>query len=355
MARLSLWKNGLKTKDYKFIDRAISEHMGISGTAVYVHRYIGPYDQVAANGAVMSGGITSIQDPLLLENRDRKYDPTVIELRGVYNVSDTDFDMKQFGLFLMNDTIFVELHLNDMIAMCGRRLISGDVIELPHQRDDTIPGEAPALNKFYVVSDASRATDGYSSTWFPHIWRIKCSPMTGGQEYQDILQQQATDMFGLTNLGTLSDLMTTIGIDNGINNSVVDAAKANFLHRNFETQHYWIMPGSELAGEYPWIYSSDGIPPNGEGQPLSTGTSFPESPSVGDYYLRTDYSPPTLFRRVAYGWQIQEVNYRQQEWSAASRLLYDFINNNTTTTFLDGSTAPEKQSLSKAVRPSADF
>lgn len=365
MARLTLFKNnGTRTLDYKYTDKTISNFFFMSGTAVYVHRYLGVYDQTAngiANASIMSGGITAIEDALFLENRDRAYDPTIIELRGLYNVADVDFDLRQFGLFLQNDTIFLEVHLNDMVAMCGRRIVAGDVIELPHQRDDTIPGvednvEAPAINKFYVVEDANRASDGYSTTWYPHIWRLKCTPMTASQEFNDILNQQQTDPLGLTDTGTLGDLMSTIAINNDINNSVVEAALANFVNRNFETQQFWVMPGTELTGQNPWIFAGDGIPPNGEGQPLQSGTSFPSPSTTGEYYLRTDYSPATLFKRVEGGWQIQEIDYRQQEWTAAHRLLYDFINNQNTFTLNDGvTTEDQRQALSKAIKARADF
>jgi hypothetical protein len=349
MPKLALWHgvNARHGKNYNFMDKNISRFMYVSGTAVYVHLYAGVYDQAAANGAIMAGGISSIQDTLFLENRDRKYDPCIRELRGTYNVQDISFDMKQFGIFLTDDTLFLEIHLNDMVAACGRRIIAGDVIELPHRRDDQIPGDAPAINAFFVVDEGSWATDGYSSTWFQHIWRIKCSPMTASQEFADILNQQATDPFGLNDVGTLGSLMSTLATEQGINNSVVDAAVANFKYRYFETQQFWIMPGTELGSEYPWVFASDGIPPNG--QLLSQGTSFPGSPTVGDYFLRTDYSPATLFKRVINGWQIQEFDRRQQEWSVANRLLHDFINNDNNTEFSDGTVIPQKQGLSNAV------
>jgi hypothetical protein len=364
MARLSIWNSGRKGNDYKFIDRIISEFFGASGTAVYVHRYMGVYDQTAngiANGAVVDGGILGIEDPLFMENRNRKYDPTIIELRGVYNVTDVDFDMRQFGLFLQNDTIFLEVHLNDMLAMCGRRIIPGDVIELPHQRDDSIPSDIlgvnqTAINKFYVVEDANRASDGYSSTWYPHIWRLKLTPMPASQEYQDILDQPNPGPWGLGDgPETIGNAITNLGQELGINNAVVEAARANFLNRNFETQQFWIMPGTETTDQLPWIFAGDGAPPNGEGAPLQSGRSFPLNAADGDYYLRTDYNPPTLFRRVNIGWQIQEINYRHQEWTAAHRLLFDFINNNKITNYKDDTTAPEKTPLSSAVKARADF
>ncbi len=370
MTRLSLWNNGIKDKTFKYMDRVISQFFHVSGTAIYVHRYEGVYDQSpgAANGAVMAGGIYAIEDPLLLENRDRKYSTTVFELRGIYNVQDIDFDLRQFGLFLTNDTLFISFHLNDIIERMGRRIIPGDVVELPNMRDDTIPGEKPALNKFYVVEDANKSAEGYGPTWFAHIWRIKCTPITAGQEYQDILNQTATDPYGLplgnnggdttangvANSGTtLGDIISTYNNIMDNNNAVVAAADANLKLRNFETQQFWILPGSELSGEYPWVYAGDGIPPNGY-ELLGSGTAYPLGAAVGDYFLRIDYSPNVLFRRVTNGWQQQEINYRT-EWSAASRALEDFFNNDKSNTFKNGDVEPEKQALSKVVRPKADF
>jgi hypothetical protein len=76
----------------------------------------------------------NIQDLLFLENRDRKYDPDVYVLRGVYNLSDIDFNLSQFGLFLQNDTIFMTFHITDTVEKLGRKIIAGDVIELPHSK-----------------------------------------------------------------------------------------------------------------------------------------------------------------------------------------------------------------------------
>jgi hypothetical protein len=362
MAKISLWNGGLKGKDYKFFDRSISEYMSISGTAIYCHLYEGIYDQVAANGSVMEGGITSIQDPVLLENRDRKYSDVVYELRGTYNVSDLEANLSQFSMFI-DDTIKIEFHLNDMLARCGRRLIIGDVIELPHLRDDSIPGaspetEPPAINKFYVITDAHKATDGYSATWYGHIWVIKCKPMTASQEFADILGQEATDPFGLPTGNTIGDIMDTGSNDLDVNEQVLELAINNFRKRNYETQQFWIKPGSELAGEYPWVFAGDGIPPNGY-ESLGSGKTFPEGAAVGDYYLRTDYRPSTLFRRLNIGWQIQEINYREQDWTPTHRLMWDFVNNTEDTTFKDGDVQAQRQGLSKTVTikkpPETDF
>ena len=41
MSRLSLWKDGKHTNDYKFMDRRISEMFTIGGTGVLLNKYLG--------------------------------------------------------------------------------------------------------------------------------------------------------------------------------------------------------------------------------------------------------------------------------------------------------------------------
>lgn len=360
MPRLSLWNSGRKGADYNFTDRIISGHFFASGTAVYVHKYLGPHDQT--DPSTLPPGTPaaqlnerSIQDVLFLENRDRKYDTNVYELRGCYSVADNDFDLRQFGLFLTGDTLFLEFHLNDMIAMIGRKLMAGDVLELPHQRDDALlDPNAPAINKFYSVTDANRASGGYSANWWPHIWRVKIEPMTDSQKYADILDQQAENPFGLDQ-GRLGDLISDVGIQMGVNEAVVAAAKENVKARNFETRHFWVMPGEGGADgkQNPWIYAGDGAPPNG--LPCTSGNRYPPTPVEGDYHLRTDYDPQALFQFHSGVWRLQELDYRRSEWNVAHRLLEGFINNDRITVFDNGTTLPEKQPLYKAVKPQADF
>jgi hypothetical protein len=132
-----------------------------------------------------------IEDLLLLENRDRKYDQDIYVMRGVYRAQDIDFDLTQFGLFLNNDTLFITFHYNNMIDTVGRKLMSGDVIELPNLRDyNPLNSAIPrALPKWYVIQDASFASEGFSQTWLPHLWRVKATPMVNAQEYNDITKQ----------------------------------------------------------------------------------------------------------------------------------------------------------------------
>lgn len=194
MPRLSLYRPN-KTNDFNFLDKTISEMFTAGATDLYIHKYLGPTNQGPSIDYTQpeydSLNPTNIQDLLFLENRDRTYDPNVYRLRGHYNVQNLDFDLSQFGLFLNNDIIFITVHYNDMIELVGRKLMVGDVLELPHLLDynplnETIP---VALKRFYQITDANFASEGFSQTWFPHLWRIKCEPLVDTQEFSQILTE----------------------------------------------------------------------------------------------------------------------------------------------------------------------
>lgn len=199
MPRLSLYRPE-KGNDYKFIDKNAWEMFQVGGTDVLVHRYIGPGTSVQGDSpstpTYQTDSVTNIQDLLFLENRDRKYDPDVYVMRGVYNIQDIDFNLSQFGLFLQNDTIFITFHITDTVEKLGRKMISGDVIELPHLKDEYALNDLTfALKRFYVIEEVTRAAEGFSATWYPHLYRAKCKPLVDSQEFKQILDDIANKEF----------------------------------------------------------------------------------------------------------------------------------------------------------------
>lgn len=346
---LTLYNDGRKGRNYQFIDRHISNHMRMSGTDVYIHMYLGVPDE---NGVA---SLTKIEDVTFLENRDRKYSKNIQILRGCYTIQDIDFDLRQFGIFLANDTLFVEFHINDMLAVLGRKIIPGDVFEFPHMRDDMqLDPQSRAVNRFYVVQDASKGASGFSATWFGHIWRVKIAPMTGAAEYADLLDQQALDPFGFSQGMTLRDILTTEAQDLTINEQIIDLAVEDVAKRYFETRQFYYVPGSDTSD--PWVFAGDGIPPNGAVS-LGSGDVFPSNPAQDAYFLRLDYKPSVLFQFNSGRWERREYDHRTSHWSAANRVLEDFWNNANETVLDDGSTIAEKVALSKVLkyRPDADF
>ncbi len=184
MPRLSLYRPE-KAHDFKFMDRTIYEMFQIGGVDIYVHKYLGTED---SDGVKKDA--TQIQDLLFLENRDRKYSQDIYTIRGHYQVSDVDFNLSQFGLFLSNDTLFVTIHINNSIDLIGRKIMSGDVFEFPNLVDEHAANDfAQSLKRFYVVEEINRAAEGFSSTWYPHLYRVKLKSIVDSQEFKDILNK----------------------------------------------------------------------------------------------------------------------------------------------------------------------
>lgn len=456
MPRLSLWKDGQHTNDFKFFDRRMSEMFTLGGTGILLHKYLGTNPQgtqlttsaaqssagtllniadtsainlgdtvtgtnIPANATVAAKTATTItlsistisavptgtaigisgssakpsytnqsalniQDLLWVENRDRKYDTSVYTMRGIYQRQDQDFDLSQFGLFLQTGTIFMTFHLRDMVDMIGRKIMAGDVLELQHLTDyDALNQDVPAaLKRFYVVGDASFASEGFSPTWWPHLWRVKINPMVDSQEYKDIINNLvASD--GTTPIG---QIMSTYNTVIAINDAVIAEATQNVPRSGYDTSSFYDFPqnsdgtlfnvdvstGDKMhetadgAGQLstadevpisplkpiPGYVVGDSVAPNGLA--MSAGTSFPTHPQVGDFFLRTDYLPNRVFRFVGNRWSMFNDVVRTDLSQGANNhtLIGTFVNNTNTIRTVANVTVPSKQSLMHVLSPKAD-
>ena len=313
----------------------------VGGMDIFVHKYAGP--QTGGEDSALSGNgdatqpiydalsPLNIQDLLLLENRDRVYDQDVYIMRGVYTHQDVDFDLTQFGLFLNNDTLFITFHYNDMIDTFGRKLMNGDVLEIPNLKDYNPLNQAipQPLPRYYVVQDADLATEGMSQTWMPHTWRVKATPMTNNQEFKDILKKPVVseniwdnDNFypngWVTNYGnvyyqakqnvpagtdinnttywqvytppTQSDVFSARTKDNQINDAILTQADVEVPLSGYATDQYYVAPTLE-----------DGSPANPTTLTTSDGTTVdgtqggmavtPSGPGYTAGYLTGDTVP----------------------------------------------------------------
>jgi hypothetical protein len=362
MPRLSLYRPE-KSNDYEFFDKIINEQFSVGGTDLFVHKYLGPKNPTSENATADQPQYdvikeTNIQDLLLLENRDRKYDQDVYRIRGIYQLQDYDFNLSQFGLFLSNDILFVTVHINSSVKTIGRKLISGDVIELPHLRDE------------YALNDYSVALKRYY---------VKLKQITASQEYKDILElpiEEGSDT-------TLGDVLSTFEKDMQINNAVIAQAEADSRLSGYETSHFYTLQvdqngrtelvtadltsldtstQNEMADRinqtpersgYSGYLLGDGLAPNGEA--FGSGITFPLNAIKGDYFLRTDFMPNRLFRYDGSRWVKVEDNVRHTLSNTTTKQTQKgtFINNTNSSTICDD-VVEERQSLSKALRPRAD-
>mgnify|MGYP003323260755 FL=1 len=386
MPRLSLYRP-TKGRDYEFIDNRIYEMFTVGGTDINIHKYLGPKNPLTGESTATvptysAVAETNIQDLLFLENRDRKYDEDVYTIRAVYNVQDIDFNLTQFGLFLNNETLFMTVHINSSVKVIGRKLMAGDVIELPHLKDEYAANDFQlALRAYYVVDDVSRAAEGYSPTWYPHIYRLKLKQIVDSQEFKDILNIKMDEEN--PGQGSLRDLLSTYEKEMQSNTAVIQQAEADAKKSGYETSHFFSLQvgedgkvelvttdttqldastANELADRvmqtperigYSGYILGDGIAPNGE--VFGHGITFPAKNVTGDYFLRTDMIPNRLFRYSGTRWIKVEDNVRMTMTQTDTRNTQKagFVNN-TATAQIGGETVQERQSLSKALRAKTD-
>jgi hypothetical protein len=464
MARLSLWKDGKHSNDYKFFDRRISEFFTVGGTGVLLNKYLGVNPQglflstsaaqpsagitlpfssttgvqngmfvfgtgIPTNATVISSTTTSItlnlsttsaipsgtqigfsddatrpaytnqselniQDLLWTENRDRKYDTTVYKMRGLYQRADQDFDLTQFGLFLQTGTIFMTFHLRDMVDMIGRKLLAGDVLELEHLKDyDALNEDLPAaLKRYYVVADASFAAEGFSPTWWPHLWRVKLNPLVDSQEYKDILNNVMAGAPNTAGNATpVGQILSTYDTYLNLNESIIAQAEFDVPLSGYDTSSIYtlgvnedgspqgnpitadetLFQGNLITADNTGITSDSGVnsptskvqgyltgdgkAPNG--MVTGAGIAFPGNPKQGDYFLRLDYLPNRLFRYDGQFWRKIEDAVRTNITPGAANnttLRNSYVNNTNTYTDAAGTTHNERQNLSVALTPRAD-
>ena len=386
MPRLSLYKPE-RGKDYDFLDKTITEMFTVGGTDVFVHKYLGPknpeeVDATADQPRYDAVKETNIQDMLFMENRDRKYDPNIYTMRGIYNVSDVDFDMSQFGLFLQNDIVFMTIPINYSVKALGRKIMAGDVIELPHLKDEFALNEySVALKRFYVVEDVNRASEGFSPTWYPHLYRVKMKQIMDSQEFKEILDLPTEE----GSSQTLRDVLSTYEKEMQINNAIISQAEADADMSGYDTTSFFTLQVDEnnipevvradqndidasiASGNldasrvnqtpdrngYQGYLIGDGIAPNGEA--FGSGISFPTTSVEGDYFLRVDMFPNRLFRYNGSMWVKMEDKVRMTLSNTDTKKTQkgSFINNTNTDT-IGGEETVERQSISKALRPKAD-
>lgn len=307
----------------------------VGGTELYIHKYLGPKNPTEENASADQPIYndlkeTNIQDLLFLENRDRTYDSSIYRIQGVYNVQDIDFNLSQFGLFIDNDTVYMTVHINDYIRTIGRKPLSGDVIEVPHLKDEfALNTFDVSLPRYFVISDIGRAAEGFSPTWYPHLYRLKLTKINNQQQYKDIFDQIIDD-----NGNTLADILSTTNKDLAINDQLLAQADIEAPKSGYETQHFYtlsvdvngyaaletaditdidasnttnfasLINDTPRRPGYTGYLLGDGLPVNGAA--FGHGVNFPNGPVRGDHFLRTDFLPNRLFRYDGRRWVKRE-------------------------------------------------
>lgn len=238
--------------------------------------------------------IQNIEDPILMENRDRNYSPTAISIKGFYDLVNTSSDLSKFGIEI-KQSYTIKINFNTCIATIGRPIVIGDIIEIPSEAQYT--ADLRLVKRYIEVTDVTWDTASYTPGWQPTMLLITGSPAMQSQETQDIFGSLAkhVDSSGLFNLddGNSNNWQDFSNITHQINQQSLNelpergsdainsfrtltpeeiklATDANFPHiKNVN------IPGGKL-------YIESALPPNG--LPYTEGTSYPTNQKDGDYH-----------------------------------------------------------------------
>ncbi len=284
-----MWKKGRNSNDYNFFDRTIAEQYRMGGTDMWLYTYQGPKgnegstDETLPDFSDGSGTLTDIGDIVLGETVNRSYSIQAITLPVVYQVQEATPDLKINGIMYFNfDTMDITMHYNTMMQRVGRKILPGDVIELPNLRDFDVLDRDVGINKFYVVQDAFRTSEGYSATWQHHIFKIRVKPLTDSPEFSDItdaINEGFPDNPDDPNNGNGSGGISTGSKELDWMNRIIQQADSEVPYIHYTNEHIYddISDIDELA-KY-----------------IISGFEFPMNPSKNMFFIKNTL--PVLYEK----------------------------------------------------------
>lgn len=287
--------------------------------------------------------LDNVQDRLLLENRNRDYMTTPLPLKVFYDLIDVQTELSRFGIELPSQSYYMNVPFSTCVAVIGRPMVIGDIIELPSETQYN-PSLEP-IKKYLEVIDVGWSTEGYTPGWRPTLLRIIAQPMYASQETQDIVgdfvgKVDASGLFDIDDgnhpiYQDYSETAQTIDAKSRQEHNVPQrGSNANQDLRFFNEDEVQIAEDAginitKLSYNPTGLYVEDALPPNGED--FTMGETYPENPSDGDYHRLTYDSidnsiPPRLYRysSAKQRWIYLETD-RRLEFDANRKKLQEFI------------------------------
>lgn len=307
-------------KNYKYVDDITKTYIEMGGCLIHIYPLLGTYDSNGNLHLIEEGKITS--DSVLNENNKRKYSHTTYDLWATTTMNPPNYSFTYAGISILDgDVQEFSLHYNSMIAALGRKIVVGDVFEMTWQRDLDVLGKNRGQNKFYYVTSSERDENGWGPEWHYHLWKIKCKPVYDGPEFSDLFQTDESPVggedgfyeeIGSENSGGGLDpnasqndklqeqvdeiLKEAEGEDGNEDN---DWNASGVSYRLYDEHHVFLdIRDKYYIGEYDKAIGIDGIPNELNCEEVPFGESFPKDANEGDYFLRTDFLPPKLFKRI---------------------------------------------------------
>lgn len=237
---------------------------------------------------------TNIQDKILMENRDRDYSDTATTLKGYYDLNQGNSNLERFGIQLETQYT-IKINFNTCVALIGRPVIVGDIVELPSETMFT-PDLRP-VKRYLEVVEVTWDPSSYTPGWLPLMLLITAKPALASQETQDIFGDLAAkvDASGLFDIndGNNQKYQDFSNIQQAIKaKSLADVpergSEGSNVIRDFEedtieaAKQYGLKHLTKYGFNRTGLYVEDAIPQNGE--QYTEGPTFPTSPADGEYH-----------------------------------------------------------------------
>lgn len=267
--------------------------------------------------------LDDVQDTLFMENRDRDYAKTAIELKVAYTAFDTVTNFNKFG-FDMGDTFNFTTTFAGMVKAIGRPIVVGDIVEVPSEMQ--YDHNLKPVRKFLEVVDTGWDASGRTTSWRPIIFKFQATPFMPSQEHRDILGTVDSQLYKIDD----SDFFN--GSRNQIQTGPLVAQEINVQEAETAVPEKGANITELASGLNPHIpsintydgtanYVEDGMPP--DGLPYGEGFKLPEvSTSKDGEYFRLYYEPqlnisPRLYKfSLSKGkWIYMETDRRRETTS----------------------------------------
>lgn len=264
--------------------------------------------------------LDTIQDYVLLENRDRSYLRTSTIIKCQYDLLDVQTELAKFGINLPQTYIFTT-SFQAMVRTLGRPVLVGDIIELPGEVQ--YDHQLRPVRKWLEVTDTGWSTEGYTMNWKPNLFRFYAQPIMPSVEHRDILGLPGQVNSLLTDEQLLVDgQFDPNDLAYAANQQIIQDGKEAVPQTGADPQD--LFSGTPLLGPRGGydgrdLYVQDAIPPDGAA--YTVGDTLPDPMSISDkhYHRQTYTNVPSALRpperllqwHADKGrWKLVEVNTR---------------------------------------------
>jgi hypothetical protein len=299
--------------------------------------------------------LDNIQDPILMENRDRDYQQSPILIKGFYELMSVNTFLAGMGIGSeIPVTYMIKVNFNACVSALNRPIVVGDIIELPSETQFT-PDLRP-IKRYLEVSEVTWDIASYTPGWTPTMLLITAKPALASQETRSIFGDLAkhVDSSGLfdTDDGNNPMYQDFSAIDQTIAATAKSAvpekgSEGSNTIREFSEQELAVSAASfphlsRYGLNRTGLYVEDAIPQNGA--PYTEG---PEFPSTGK---RTDGE----YHRLTYIGLAADVPPRLYRWSA-SKSDWIYLETDRRKQFDSQKTVLEEYTTSTNKRPAKDI